>query len=160
MKLVRTIKLRLQEDPQVFQPTINAYTKGPMYCVLIIKDGKRVTHKYPLATIFRVIEDYNKSKRPKCEQFEFLPLTECAFVKPPRTITIQGLDANRNKVVQSFASPTPVQHTLPSSGLFCGDYHIHCPFREVDIHSPAGFSGKCIGSKPQCELYIATGRSK
>ena len=28
MRLVRTIKLRLQEDPQVFQPTIDAYTKA------------------------------------------------------------------------------------------------------------------------------------
>lgn len=43
---------------------INAYTKGPMYCVLFIKDGKRVTHKFPLCSIFRVIEEYNESKRP------------------------------------------------------------------------------------------------
>lgn len=28
MRLVRTIKLRLQEDPQVFQPTVDAYTKA------------------------------------------------------------------------------------------------------------------------------------
>ena len=31
MRLVRTIKLRLQEDPQVFQPTIDAYTKAFNY---------------------------------------------------------------------------------------------------------------------------------
>lgn len=31
MKLVRTIKLKLNEDPQVFQPTINAYTKAFNY---------------------------------------------------------------------------------------------------------------------------------
>lgn len=43
---------------------INAYTKGNMYCVLIEKDGKRVTHKYPLCSIFRIIEDYMDSKRP------------------------------------------------------------------------------------------------
>ena len=31
MKLVRTIKLRLQEDPQVFQSTIDSYTKAFNY---------------------------------------------------------------------------------------------------------------------------------
>lgn len=42
---------------------MNAYTKGPMYCVLFEKDGKRVTHKFPLCSLFRVIEEYNESKR-------------------------------------------------------------------------------------------------
>ncbi len=42
---------------------VNAYTKGPMYCVLFEKGGKRVTHKYPLCSLFRVVEDYEKSKR-------------------------------------------------------------------------------------------------
>ena len=28
MKLVRTIKIRLQEHPEIFQPTIDAYTKA------------------------------------------------------------------------------------------------------------------------------------
>jgi hypothetical protein len=35
-----------------------------MYCVLIEKDGKRITHKYPVCSLFRVIEDYSDSKRP------------------------------------------------------------------------------------------------
>lgn len=43
---------------------MDAYTKGPMYCVLFEKDGKRMTHKYPLCSLFRVIEEYNESKRP------------------------------------------------------------------------------------------------
>jgi hypothetical protein len=34
-----------------------------MYCIMFIKDGKRMTHKYPLVSIFRVVEDYNESKR-------------------------------------------------------------------------------------------------
>ena len=42
---------------------INAYTKGPMYCVLFEKDRKRVTHKFPLCTLFRVIEEYEDTKR-------------------------------------------------------------------------------------------------
>lgn len=49
--------------PIVYENVLNAYTKGPMYCILFEKDGKRVTHKYPLSSIFRVIEDYEGSKR-------------------------------------------------------------------------------------------------
>ena len=41
----------------------NAYTKGNMYCIMFIKDGKRITHKYPLCSLFRVVEDYNESKK-------------------------------------------------------------------------------------------------
>lgn len=49
--------------PILYETVINAYTKGPMYCVLFEKDGQRITHKYPLCTLFRVIEDYQESKR-------------------------------------------------------------------------------------------------
>ena len=42
---------------------INAYTKGAMYCILFMKDGKRVTHKFPLCSLFRVIEEYPESMR-------------------------------------------------------------------------------------------------
>jgi hypothetical protein len=48
-------------QPLVYD-AINAYTKGPMYCLIFEKDGKRVTHKSPLCSLFRVIEDYNESK--------------------------------------------------------------------------------------------------
>ena len=34
-----------------------------MYCIMFIKDEKRVTHKYPLCSLFRVVEDYSASKR-------------------------------------------------------------------------------------------------
>lgn len=50
-------------NPIVYDDAINAYTKGPMYCVLFEKDGKRVTHKFPLCSLFRVIEMYPESKR-------------------------------------------------------------------------------------------------
>lgn len=50
-------------EPVVYENAINAYTKGPLYCVLFLKDGKRTVHKYPLSSIFRVIEEYPESKR-------------------------------------------------------------------------------------------------
>lgn len=43
--------------PLVYE-AINAYTKGPMYCVLVENDKKIMVHKFPLCSIFRVIEDY------------------------------------------------------------------------------------------------------
>lgn len=49
--------------PLVYEDVINAYTKGAMYCVLFQKGDRRETHKYPLVSIFRVIEDYPDSKR-------------------------------------------------------------------------------------------------
>ncbi len=50
-------------QPIVYEDAINAYTKGWLYCVLFEKGGERVTHKYPLFALFRVVEDYNESKR-------------------------------------------------------------------------------------------------
>jgi len=50
-------------EPIVYD-AINAYTKGPMYCVLFINSKEeRVTHKYWGSTLFRVIESYPESKR-------------------------------------------------------------------------------------------------
>ena len=61
------MKIEIQRN-ETSQPIIydamNAYTKGPMYCVLFEKDGERITHKFPLCSLFRVIEQYNESKRP------------------------------------------------------------------------------------------------
>jgi len=49
-------------QPIEYVDVINAYTKGPMYCVMFeTKEGKRMTHKYPLVSLFRVVEDYNPS---------------------------------------------------------------------------------------------------
>ena len=61
------MKIEIQRNetsqPIVYDNVENAYTKGPMYCIMFIKDGKRMTHKYPLVSIFRVVEDYNETKR-------------------------------------------------------------------------------------------------
>jgi hypothetical protein len=48
----------------VYEDAINAYTKGPMYCILFTNSkGERVTHKFPVCSLFRVIEQYPDSKR-------------------------------------------------------------------------------------------------
>ena len=61
------MKVEIQRNetshPIIYDEVINAYTKGNLYCVLFLKDKKRTTHKYPLGSIFRVIEDYGDSKR-------------------------------------------------------------------------------------------------
>lgn len=50
--------------PIEYDNVINAYTKGALYCLMFEDSkGKRMTHKYPLASLFRVVEDYNKSMR-------------------------------------------------------------------------------------------------
>jgi len=60
------MKIEIQRN-ETSQPLVydamNAYTKGAMYCVLFEKEGKRITHKFPLCSLFRVIEDYNESKK-------------------------------------------------------------------------------------------------
>ena len=61
-------KIEIQRNessyPLVYTDVINAYTKGNMYCLLFEKEGKRITHKFPLCSLFRVIEDYNESTKP------------------------------------------------------------------------------------------------
>jgi hypothetical protein len=61
------MKIKIQRNetsyPIEYKDVENAYTKGNMYCVMFIKDNKRVTHKYPLCSLFRVVEDYNESER-------------------------------------------------------------------------------------------------
>jgi len=62
------MKIEIQRNesslPIRYDDVINAYTKGNLYCVLFVnKEQKRVTHKFPLCSLFRVIEDYPESKR-------------------------------------------------------------------------------------------------
>jgi hypothetical protein len=58
------IQLKESSNPIVYENAINAYTKGPLYCVLFVNSsGRRVTHKFPVQSIFRIIEDYPESKR-------------------------------------------------------------------------------------------------
>lgn len=56
-----SMKVELQRN-ETSQPIIydveNAYTKGQMYCLVFKDKGERVTHKYPLCGIFRVVEQY------------------------------------------------------------------------------------------------------
>ena len=50
--------------PIVYEDVENAYTKEALYCVLMQdKEGRRVTHKYPLCSLFRIIEDYTEGRR-------------------------------------------------------------------------------------------------
>jgi hypothetical protein len=62
------MKIEVQRNesslPLIYDEVINAYTKGNMYCILFVnKANERVTHKFPLCSLFRVIEDYPDSKR-------------------------------------------------------------------------------------------------
>lgn len=47
-------------SPLTYEEAENAYTKGQMFCVLINVNGERIVHKYPLCSIFRVVESYPK----------------------------------------------------------------------------------------------------
>jgi hypothetical protein len=57
------MKIEIQRNetsqPIVYENVENSYTKGNMYCILFIKNEKKIVHKYPLCSIFRVTEDYN-----------------------------------------------------------------------------------------------------
>ena len=61
------MKIEVQRNesslPIVYDNVINAYTKGKLYCILFEKGGERKTHKYPIKSIFRVVEDYPDTKR-------------------------------------------------------------------------------------------------
>ena len=69
------VEVQLEKTSESIKYTnvLNAYTKGPMYCVFFEKGGKRVTHKFPIAHIFRVVEDYADSKREPTSQRELAP---------------------------------------------------------------------------------------
>jgi len=46
-------------QPIVYPKACNAYTKGVMYCVIVMdNNNKKMVHKYPLSTLFRVVESY------------------------------------------------------------------------------------------------------
>ena len=62
------MKIEIQRNesslPLIYDNVINAYTNGNLYCILFINsDNNRVTHKFPLCSLFRIIEDYPDSKR-------------------------------------------------------------------------------------------------
>ena len=50
---------RNETSQPISYEALNAYTKGNMYCVLAEEgDGSWVVHKYPLCSLFRVVEEY------------------------------------------------------------------------------------------------------
>lgn len=61
------MKVKIQRNesslPIIYDNVINAYTKGKLYCVLFDNEGQRKTHKFPINSIFRIVEDYPESKR-------------------------------------------------------------------------------------------------
>ena len=60
-----TIKVKVQlhkSSCSMGYDALNAYVKGEMYCVLFQTNGKRVVHKYPLCSIFRVVEECEDSE--------------------------------------------------------------------------------------------------
>ena len=46
-------------EPVVYENALGCFQKGDMFCVFFEKDGKKLTHKYPMIHIFRVENDYN-----------------------------------------------------------------------------------------------------
>ena len=54
-----TIRVHLKETSQeiTHNDVTNTYQKGSFFCVFTKKDNQ--VYKYPIANIFRVIEDYN-----------------------------------------------------------------------------------------------------
>ena len=57
------VKISLLETSQVIEHDAkNTYTKGPLFCVY---DAAGLVHKYPLAIIWRVTEEYGDSGRPR-----------------------------------------------------------------------------------------------
>lgn len=57
-----TVHLKTQSQPIKHEKVINTYQKGDFYCVYV--EGE-VVYKYPIADIFRVIEDYGFHGRNK-----------------------------------------------------------------------------------------------
>ena len=49
-----TVHLYSQSKPLVYEPVQNAYTKGPLYCVMV---GQNTVHKFPLEHVFRIVEE-------------------------------------------------------------------------------------------------------
>jgi len=48
---------------EVYENVVSTYTEGPFYCIVFVRDEKRITHKFPITSLFRVVEDYEGSKR-------------------------------------------------------------------------------------------------
>ena len=51
------VQLKETAQPVVHDDALNAYTKGSFYCVYVTDER---VYKYPLADIWRVVEDYGE----------------------------------------------------------------------------------------------------
>ena len=54
-KIKVQVWLQLASTPIIHDGAVNAYIKGPLYCVMMKEDKK--VYKYPIANIFRIIEE-------------------------------------------------------------------------------------------------------
>lgn len=59
-----TLRMHQASDPFFFEEVLNAYTKGPLYCMRM-KEG--YTLKFPLISIFSIREEkaYTSQEKPK-----------------------------------------------------------------------------------------------
>jgi len=60
-----TVEIQRGETSEglVYKDVLNAYTKGPLYCILFKLGRRLVVHKFPLCTLFRIIEHGYRSHR-------------------------------------------------------------------------------------------------
>ena len=52
------IHTKATNSPIVYENALFAYQKLDMYCVGFMDGDRRMVHKYPLADLFRSVEDY------------------------------------------------------------------------------------------------------
>ena len=52
---------RNETSTPIVYDALDAYTKGPLFCVRFRKNGTDVVHEYPLNSIFRIEEEYSSS---------------------------------------------------------------------------------------------------
>ena len=62
-KTLKTYKISIQRDyssqPIEHTNAVNAFQKGDLYCVMVKhEDGSHSVAKYPLCSIFRIVEEY------------------------------------------------------------------------------------------------------
>lgn len=65
------IHTKASNSPIVYNDALFAYQKLDMYCVGIVVDGVRTVHKYPLADLFRSVEDYPLNSHGDDEEIPF-----------------------------------------------------------------------------------------
>lgn len=61
------VKIQTNELSQIitYENVIDCYTENQLYCIIFIEDGKLIKHKYPLQSLFLVVEDVEDSVQEK-----------------------------------------------------------------------------------------------